>query len=190
MRIDGRTVVECACSCGRMVRVRKSNLENGNTSSCGCLRKELQSERNTTHGQSRSPEYRIWESMRRRCTDPKTVGFENYGGRGITVCERWRTSFEAFFEDMGRRPSARHTIDRLDSNGNYEPGNCEWRTMIEQQNNKRNNRTITFNGETLTLAQWERKLNIRRGALGMRLRRGWSEEKALTEPYAPRRKAI
>jgi hypothetical protein len=124
--------------------------------------------------------------MRRRCQDPNDKTFAFYGGRGITVCERWQ-DFTAFYEDMAPRPSPQHQLDRIDNNGNYEPGNCRWVTPIENGNNKRNNTLYEWRGESLTLPEWARRTGINYGALQSRVDRlGWSIERALTTPIRPR----
>lgn len=126
---------ECRCDCGKTSVAQGSKLANGNTKSCGCLRRELGIAANTTHGRARTPTYRIWVLMRYRCFNPKAKPYKYYGGRGITVCDRW-LSFQNFFDDMGERPSGM-SIDREDNDGNYEPGNCRWATPKEQRANQR-----------------------------------------------------
>lgn len=135
----------CRCNCGEYVEVVGYNLRNGHTRSCGCLRAEISEWVNVTHGQSstkdgRSPEYRTWTNMKSRCFNPRLKRYKDYGGRGITVCPEWADSFEQFYKDMGDRPSPRHSIDRIDVNGNYEPDNCRWATLSQQNRNKRNSR--------------------------------------------------
>lgn len=135
-----------------------------------------------THGLSKSREYGIWKAIRHRCENPKAAGYHRYGGRGICVCKRWH-NFTLFFADMGPRPSPKHSLDRYpDQNGNYEPGNCRWATRFEQQRNMRNNRLLTFNGETLCLSAWAERVGIHRTTLQYRMLLGWSAERVLTAP--------
>lgn len=126
--------------------------------------------------------------MIQRCTNPKNDRFASYGGRGITVCERWRRSFDAFATDVGARPSRQHTIDRIDNTKGYEPGNVRWATAIQQQRNMRSNVQVTFRGETLLLVEWAERLKIKYTTLSLRLFRGWSVERALDEAVVPRRR--
>lgn len=130
----------CVCDCGTEVTTNLNFLKMGKTTSCGCFRKELVSRTFRKHGETiggRTSEYCIWKGMRQRCDNPNNDDYKNYGGRGITVCDRWSESFEAFLADMGRRPSPQHSIDRIDNDGDYEPGNCRWATPIEQRRNQR-----------------------------------------------------
>ncbi|XXX79246.1 hypothetical protein WMF30_10770 [Sorangium sp. So ce134] len=123
--------------------------------------------------------------MKDRCLNPNNQDFAYYGGRGVSVCDRWRDSFEAFLEDMGPRPSLRYWIDRLDTNGNYEPANCAWRTAREQQRNRRNNRRVEWRGETMLLADWAERLGVAYDTLRQRLDSGWDVERAFTQPVKP-----
>lgn len=135
-KIDSYTRVAVRCDCGTEKTIRTSSL-GSSANSCGCFRKEDSSARFRTHGMRDTSEYRIWQGMKWRCLNPNYKPYPNYGGRGITVCDRWRDSFEAFLADMGPRPSKKHTLDRLDNDGNYEPGNVAWRTYAEQSQNRR-----------------------------------------------------
>lgn len=135
---------------------------------------------NKTHGMDGTPVYKSWISAKSRCKNENDKDYKNYGGRGIKVCKRWKNSFEKFYKDMGDKPSAEHSLDRINVNGNYEPSNCKWSTIIEQNNNRRTNLFLTLNGVTLTKRNWSRKLNIPESTLFNRLKRGWSVEKSLT----------
>lgn len=119
-----------------------------------------------------------------RCERPESQSFAYYGGRGITICRRWRESFEAFLSDMGPRPSPTHEIDRKDGDGDYEPSNCRWATAIEQNWNRKCVRMLTHNGETMPIAAWTRRLGMGEFTLYNRLRRGWTVERALSEIVA------
>jgi hypothetical protein len=172
----------CKCECGNPVFVPTYRLKGGITQSCGCLQKERTSDAKFIHGQIKSSEYSSWVNMKNRCLNPKTIGYSAYGGRGIKVCKRWRNSFEEFFKDMGSKPTPRHTLDRKNPDGNYEPNNCRWATEEEQQNNRRNNRVIEYKGESLTVSQLARKYNQNPQLVLERVNKGWSIERALTKP--------
>lgn len=173
------TLWECLCSCGNRTVVTCSSLTSNGTKSCGCLRR--QSGRNLHHGHARkngTPEYRSWRAMWNRCTNRSHDGWKNYGGRGIAVCERWR-SFVDFLADMGSRPRGT-TLEREDSNGNYEPGNCRWATPTEQQANTRQSVLLTLDGQTFCIAEWARRLGLKEDTLRKRYHSGWDTRRILT----------
>lgn len=173
-RKEKREYYLCKCECGEYLVVEKPSLRNGNTKSCGCL--DL--ENKTKHGMFGTRIYNIWARMKSRCDNPKNQQYKNYGGRGIKYCYDWKY-FEKFYSWAKENGySDNLTIDRIDVNGNYEPSNCRWITMKEQQRNKRNNKFIKYNGETKTLAEWADILGVRYGLLNIRLSRGWDVERA------------
>lgn len=133
-----------------------------------------------SHGMCTTPAYKNWFGMKARCTDPNHTGYPWYGARGITVCQEWRDSFEAFLRDVGERPSRQHTLDRIDNARGYEPGNVRWATRAEQMRNTRANRWLEFNGERLTIQDWAQRLGSTNATLHTRLERGWPLEKVLT----------
>lgn len=153
-RINKNTFWIVVCDCGNTTKVDSTSLVRGRTKSCGCLSRE----RSTTHNLSGTPTYKSWQAMMQRCTNIHDDNYPHYGARGISVCDKWRT-FEGFYEDMGDRPDST-TLDRIDVNGNYSKENCRWATNETQQNNKRTNTRIKFNGKVQTLAQWARELNV------------------------------
>lgn len=142
-----------------------------------------------THGMTKTPTYQSWQAMLKRCTNPNHIFYKYYGGIGIKVCERWR-KFENFLADMGERPADR-SLDRINNDGNYEPGNCRWATRKEQGRNTRANKFITFRGETLCLEEWALRTGLGKYVLSHRLSTGkWSIEKALTTPLMKKLKRI
>jgi hypothetical protein len=152
----------CRCECGTERPVHAGSLRYGKTLGCGCLTAELNKMRSTTHGESVNPtkEYRAWEGMKSRCYTHSDMRYYCYGAVGITVCKEWRESFSAFLLHVGRAPSPKHSLDRKDPYGNYEPGNVRWATDVEQANNKKNNICFEYEGETKTLAEWSRHFGI------------------------------
>ena len=171
---------KCVCDCGGEKVVQGGNLQSGNVSSCGCFQKESAAKVSYVHGMSRTPEYRVWAHMKERCEKTDKRHGKYYYDKGIKVCERWVDSFSNFFEDIGKRPSSFHTIDRIDSNRNYSPENCRWVTNDVQQSNKSNNIRISFSGKTLTYSEWERTLGLPKGKISSRVTNGWSAIDALT----------
>ena len=143
----------------------------------------------TTHGMSKTPEYDAWYHMKVRCFNPNYKQYSDWGGRGITVCDRW-LNFKNFIADMGTKPSPKHSLDRINNDGDYCPKNCRWATRAEQQNNLRNNKPlITIDDVTLTISQWAKKMNIGANVIQNRLNRGWSEYKAVMTPVKQRKSA-
>ncbi len=175
------------CECGGSTVARGPRLHAGLTWSCGCGKRDALKGSGATHGMSKTTEYRTWCRMIERCEWPGNNRYARYGGRGISVAPAWRSSFAAFFAHMGLKPSPKHSIDRIDTNGNYEPGNCRWASPEEQQRNKTNNHVLSINGESATVAEWARRVGIDGTSINCRLRRGWSVEDAATlPPQAPR----
>lgn len=178
------------CSCGNTTVCAIVNVQAGRTQSCGCLNDESRVLSNTKHGHTAggnkwSLTYTSYCSMKQRCYYAASNRYYLYGGRGITVCDRWldpENGFLNFLADMGSRPSQKHSIDRIDVNGNYCPENCRWATLGEQAINKSSNLRITYNGKTQCLAEWSREVGISRDTISGRLNNGWSEEEALTTP--------
>lgn len=174
----------CLCVCGNTAKVIGGNLRNGNTSSCGCLFREITRSQSITHGKTRTKIYRTWCNMVSRCENSKNDHYYQYGGRGIKICDRWKT-FKNFFDDMGDIPTGME-IDRIDNNGDYSPSNCRWITHIENCSNKRTSRTLDYNGESKTIAQWSRSIGIKQGTILKRLKSGWELSRILTEPLKVR----
>lgn len=179
-----RAFYPCRCDCGTERVACGDDLRRGQTQSCGCLSRENTRNR-AAHGAARDSgrtrEYRAWVSMRQRCQNPDNAAFPDYGGRGITVCNRW-TDFANFLADMGHRPSPRHSIDRIDNDGNYEPENCRWATQIEQANNKRDTRKYLYEGQMLPITEIAQHAGIDAKILRDRLSNGWSMERAIYQP--------
>lgn len=173
--------VLCVCDCGTKRKVRPCNLTRGLSSSCGCARKEANIERaHVVDGVrvTRTRLYRVWGTMISRCHNPNTEQYAGYGGRGIQVCDRWRKSFLAFLEDMGNPPPG-HTIDRINSQGNYEPDNCRWATPKEQARNTRRNRVGVVDGQRMCVAEAEEKYGVKYRTILGRICRGMSMEQAV-----------
>lgn len=181
------------CDCGEDRVLPLSSVRSGRTRSCGCFRLERSRRKgkNATHGEChKTGEHRSWQAMRARCLNPAHQAFHNYGGRGITVCARWE-SYEDFLTDMGRRPTKRHTLDRIDNDQGYEPGNCRWATKKEQLRNTRFNRMVEFRGETMCMTELAERFGRSHQMVNFRLKNGWSLEDALTiEPYCERKSSV
>lgn len=193
----GQLKFDCVCDCGGYTTVMGEDLRRNKVVSCGCYQKEVAKRVNKTHGGCCSGQskrgydklYHTWQAMKDRCFNPNSAEYENYGGRGITVCDEWKDSYEVFRDFMlsigfnPKKPIKEQTIDRIDVNGNYCPENCRLLPMKEQQYNKTNNRLITYNGETKTATEWAKDLGVRIEVITNRLDRGgWSIEEALTKP--------
>jgi hypothetical protein len=191
--VENRAAWVCRCECGQNVVVLGKNLKQGLTQSCGCLHREMLKTSCVTHGNARlgkvTREYQTWVRMIDRCENANYKDFHRYGGRGITVCERWRESFEAFLADMGERPSDDHSIDRFpDTNGNYEPSNCRWATKKEQANNRRSNVKHLVNGQMLCVPDIAKILNVPESLLYKWIRRHGSEKGiAMADGYEERK---
>lgn len=174
----------CRCVCGKTLEVFGRSLRDGDAKSCGCLSRDRTIARSTTHGHAgrnrQTSEYRIWQGMVKRCEDPRCVAFPNYGGRGIKVAPELRT-FEGFLAHMGPRPVGL-TLERINNNGNYEPGNVCWATRKAQGRNSRHNHILTFRGMAQPISAWTEMLGFKRTTIGQRLRYGWSTERALSTP--------
>lgn len=173
----------CRCECGNDAVVTLANLRSGQVRSCGCMRREAC----MTHGLYLHPAYRIWIKIKVRCLDVNSTHYAYYGGRGITVAAEWVHDFPAFLAHVGERPTSEHTIERIDNNLGYEPGNVRWATRKEQQRNRRNNVLLTLDGVTLCLSEWAERLGVPREILRGRVRYGWSDERVLTTPHEARR---
>lgn len=184
LKVDkySHAVWECLCDCGETVNVSSDKLNSNNTKSCGCLFLDTI----TKHKKRDTPEYKAWLNLCSRCRNKNNPGYKNYGGRGIYVCERWNKNFENFLSDMGERPGSKYSIERIDNNGPYSPENCKWATKDDQVNNRRTNKLLHYKGETLTITQWAKKLNIKPATLNGRLLKNWQIERALTEPVKKR----
>jgi hypothetical protein len=193
----GSSLWTCICDCGRSTAaIVGSDLRRGMHKSCGCLRRETLP--TYKHGACRSggtPEYRAWRGLCDRCVNPKSQGYRNYGGRGITVCPRWlgENGFETFLADMGRRPNPEHSIDRIDNDKGYSPENCRWATRSEQRRNQRplkGRRMLILQGRSQSVARWAREIGIGASTILFRLRKGWSVAETLTEPLQQQQRLV
>lgn len=173
----------CQCDCGNKCLATTSDLRRGKTKSCGCLKKELDKNRNKRHGMSNTSLHKRWRSIKDRCFNSKSKSFKNYGGRGISMCDEWKNSFESFENwALGNGYQENLTIERIDVDGNYEPKNCCWIPLEEQAKNRRTTRLISFNGETYSIREWSKRLGISESTLYFRLNSGWDIKDAFTIP--------
>jgi hypothetical protein len=163
---DGSARWLCQCSCGNTTIQTGTVLRGGAVISCGCYIKEIK----TKHQLCFTKEYKSWQSAKDRCYRPKHDSYHRYGGRGITMCERWKNDFSAFFEDMGERPAGK-SLERIDNNLGYYKENCKWADRFEQCNNRRSSHFVTYDGVTKTVSQWARDLNITPQAVGKRIKK-------------------
>lgn len=166
----------CVCDCGKQTHPPTAYLLNKKTESCGCQAREKIVAKAKTHGMEGTPEYRAWRGMIRRCTYIKEARYDAYGGRGIKTCDEWRNSFSAFYAFMGNRPSKNHSVDRINVNGNYEPGNVRWATTKEQGRNKRSNVWLSAFRESDLISYWAKKLGSSLNGLCYRLKKHSLEE--------------
>lgn len=180
---QGNNTWLCECECGNKVVVRTADLNNGHTKSCGCLTKDNFRKVITKHEKRNTRLYSVWSNMRNRCNNPSSERFNQYGGRGITICKEWE-HFETFYEwALANGYSNNLTIDRIDNSKGYSPNNCRWASSSEQNSNTRRNHLITYGGKTQTMTQWAEEIGIVVGTLESRLNRShWSIERALTTP--------
>jgi hypothetical protein len=178
-RQGNANAVTCICDCGDQRAYFVGNLRTQKLPMCPSCRLLSRPSKGRS---GKHPLFNIWKAMIQRCENPKHTHYSEYGGRGITICDRWRTDFDAFASDMGGRPTLDHTLDRIDVDGNYEPGNVEWSDWQHQGNNRRDNIQIEWRGRTLTGAEAAREAGIDLPTLLWRLKRGWVVEKAMTQP--------
>ena len=173
----------CVCDCGNEKVIEGGSLRGGRTKSCGCLNREVARKYFFKHGYGKTKLVGIRSQMIRRCYNPKTDRYPNYGGRGIIVCKEWLNNPRSFYEwSINNGFKEDLTIDRIDNDGNYEPSNCRWATQEEQANNKQASRRITYNGETKTQAQWAKEVGIDPRVMQCRRKSGWSEELIVATP--------
>lgn len=176
-----RAFWKCLCDCGTEFVVRGDGMGT-NARSCGCLHRETAAQLQFKHGGTGTPEYSAWCDMKKRCLNQTDESFKDYGARGIKICSRWIDSFENFLADMGSRPSKTHSLDRIDNNGNYEPGNCKWSTDVQQIRNRRCTQRLECNGENYTIAEWSEKSGLDYDTIKCRIKSGWNPIDAVTKP--------
>lgn len=166
------------CQCGNEFETTINAVKKMHSTSCGCKRVNSNLKRCTTHGATKTKEFLVWQGIKSRIFNPNCAHYDCYGGRGIKMHESWVNDFPQFLKDVGYAPSPKHTIDRIDVNGHYEPGNVRYATVKEQQNNKRNNFLVAYKGETKTIAQWSDQIGISQPLLRRRIVKGWSLDDA------------
>lgn len=171
---------ECLCDCGKRFESTRTEIKRASSCTCAFGKHFIR------HGLSGTPEYVIWKGIRARCFNPKHRGYQNYGGRGILMSANWN-DFSQFLKDVGLRPSPKHTLDCINNDGNYEPGNCKWATKREQAGNTRRSKLITYNGVTKCVAEWARTTGVLQGTLLVRINSGWTPPKLFTLPCHPKR---
>ncbi len=172
----------CQCKCGKTTLSTFHQLSSGKKRSCGCLRRKSFLDYLTKHGYAKTPEYKCWVGIKNRCYNNKSTQYQGYGSRGIKVSKEWIDSFPDFLVDMGRRPSSKHSIDRIDVNGDYCFENCRWATLEQQANNKRNTIYLTWNNKTVSMEEWAKLLSISYNTLYYRYQKKWNDEQILTTP--------
>lgn len=179
---SGNAVWAVICDCGNVREVRGNNLTRGAQVSCGCYRAQNNKTKSITHGKSASAEFNIWMKIKGRCLNPSDRAFKDYGARGISICPEWSVSFEAFYADMGPRPSSKHSIDRKDNDKGYHPGNCRWATPKEQARNRRSNIHVEHCGQRRSLSDLADEIGMSRDTLAYRIKAGWSVDDAVSVP--------
>lgn len=181
----------CVCKCGNEFVVRGTDIRTGNTKSCGCLNKKLAGDRARKHGNRNSRLYNIWNNMKMRCSNINSINYKNYGERGIKVCDEWLDSFENFYKwSMNSGYDDTLTLDRIDNDDDYKPNNCRWSDYTQQERNRRNNHILEYNNEKHSIAEWSDITGIPYSSLWSRIKKGWSVEKALTQPLRGQKELI
>jgi hypothetical protein len=187
----GRSVWLCECDCGNYVSVVGYSLEGNNTTSCGCYWKEKQKDRNFKHGQAvtcqKTKVYAAWRSIINRCYNETFYYYKNYGGRGITIAQEWRNDFISFYAHVGDPPSNKHSIDRIDNDKGYIPGNLRWATASQQSKNRSNTIILEFNGIKRCISEWARVINVKQQCIYYRYKKGWCTFCIFTTPTKPGR---
>lgn len=175
--LHGEIYWNCICDCGTEKKIVAASIRKGVSKSCGCAGKDWC----RTHGMEGTSEYNSWAAIIQRCENTKSQNYKNYGARGIRVCKRWRESFENFYADMGPKTKG-SSIDRINNDGNYEPGNCRWTDQKTQSRNQRNTIYLEYKGERRPMAEWAELMGLKRKILENRIRTGWEVSKALEAP--------